>query len=122
MKNRKGFTLVEIMIVVAIIALLAAIAVPSFVSARERSMQGRCVNNLRLISGAKDQYALQNDNTTPTALSDLTEYFAKEEELECPAKGNYTLNALDADPTCDYNPSKEQFKHVLNPEATPVTP
>ena len=58
-KNRGGFTLVEIMIVVAIIALLAAIAVPNFLRARKRSQATRIIEDLRLIDGAVDQYAIE---------------------------------------------------------------
>jgi prepilin-type N-terminal cleavage/methylation domain-containing protein len=61
-QNRKsgGFTLVEIMIVVAIIALLASIAVPSFLRARKRSQATACLETLRMVDGAKDQYAIEN--------------------------------------------------------------
>ena len=55
-----GFTLVEIMIVVAIIGLLAAIAIPNFVKARESAQLNTILNNLRIIEGAKDQWALEN--------------------------------------------------------------
>ena len=58
-RNSKGFTLVEIMIVVAIIGLLAAIAVPNFVQARTTARKNACINNLRLIEAAKEQYALE---------------------------------------------------------------
>ena len=58
--NRNGFTLVEIMIVVAIIGLLAMIAIPSFMRARTTSQMNGCINNLRQIEAAKDQYALEN--------------------------------------------------------------
>jgi prepilin-type N-terminal cleavage/methylation domain-containing protein len=63
-KNRGGFTLVEIMIVVAIIALLAAIAVPGFLRARKRAQASRVLNDLRLIDSAVDQYAIENNKTT----------------------------------------------------------
>src|SRR5450755_1812401 len=63
-KNRGGFTLVEIMIVVAIIALLAAIAVPGFLRARKRSQASRVINDLRLIDSAVDQYAIENNKAT----------------------------------------------------------
>ncbi len=63
-KNRGGFTLVEIMIVVAIIALLAAIAVPNFLRARKRSQATRILEDLRMIDAAIDQYAIETNKTT----------------------------------------------------------
>ncbi|MBV9462933.1 MAG: prepilin-type N-terminal cleavage/methylation domain-containing protein [Verrucomicrobiae bacterium] len=63
-KDRSGFTLVEIMIVVAIIGLLAAIAVPSFIRARKRSQGTTVLNELRQVDGAIDQYALENNKTS----------------------------------------------------------
>lgn len=68
-KKRGGFTLVEIMIVVAIIALLAAIAVPGFLRARKRSQASRVLNDLRLIDAAVDQYAIENNKTTGSAVT-----------------------------------------------------
>jgi prepilin-type N-terminal cleavage/methylation domain-containing protein len=75
-KNRGGFTLVEIMIVVAIIALLAAIAVPNFMRARKRSQATSILNDLRLISNAMDQYAIECNGTTggPCNWSDIQNY------------------------------------------------
>lgn len=58
--NKKGFTLVEIMIVVAIIGLLAAIGIPSFQKARQSSMQKMAINNARIVNAAIDQYAIEN--------------------------------------------------------------
>ena len=67
-KRRGGFTLVEIMIVVAIIALLAAIAVPGFLRARKRSQASRIINDLRMIDSAVDQYAIENNKLTGVAV------------------------------------------------------
>ena len=74
--RRGGFTLVEIMIVVAIIALLAAIAVPNFLRARKRSQATRILEDLRMLDSATDQYAIENNKTTgmnPT-FTDLKNY------------------------------------------------
>jgi prepilin-type N-terminal cleavage/methylation domain-containing protein len=60
-KNRRGFTLVEIMIVIAIIALLAAIATPNFLRARKRAQAGRLMNDLRLLDHAVERYALDTN-------------------------------------------------------------
>jgi prepilin-type N-terminal cleavage/methylation domain-containing protein len=78
-KNRGGFTLVEIMIVVAIIALLAAIAVPGFLRARKRSQASRVINDLRLIDSAIDQYAIENSKVTGSTVDtgDWTAYLKK---------------------------------------------
>src|SRR5213083_1280724 len=75
-KRRGGFTLVEIMIVVAIIALLAAIAVPGFLRARKRSQASRIINDLRLVDSAVDQYAIENAKLTGDAvgITDWTKY------------------------------------------------
>src|SRR5437762_9007022 len=75
-KKRGGFTLVEIMIVVAIIALLAAIAVPNFLRARKRSQATRILEDLRLISDAIDQYAIDNNKSggADVAWADVQKY------------------------------------------------
>lgn len=75
-KNRGGFTLVEIMIVVAIIALLAAIAVPNFLRARKRSQATRILEDLRLIDAAIDQYAIETNKkgTDPVNWTDIKNY------------------------------------------------
>jgi prepilin-type N-terminal cleavage/methylation domain-containing protein len=82
--RRGGFTLVEIMIVVAIIALLAAIAVPNFLRARKRSQATRVLEDLRLIDAAIDQYAIENNKTSgaPVAWSDIANYLKKDSLLQ----------------------------------------
>jgi prepilin-type N-terminal cleavage/methylation domain-containing protein len=83
-KRRGGFTLVEIMIVVAIIALLAAIAVPGFLRARKRSQASRIINDLRLIDSAVDQYAIENNKKSgdPVPMAAWTAYLKKGTVLE----------------------------------------
>ncbi len=78
-KNRGGFTLVEIMIVVAIIALLAAIAVPNFLRARKRSQATRILEDLRIIDSAIDQYAIENNKSSGDGVvwTDVQAYLKK---------------------------------------------
>jgi prepilin-type N-terminal cleavage/methylation domain-containing protein len=78
-RSNKGFTLVEIMIVVAIIALLAAIAVPGFLRARKRSQASRILNDLRMIDSACDQYAIETSRKTGDTVgtTDWTNYVKK---------------------------------------------
>ena len=103
-KSRKaGFTLVEIMNVVANIGLLAAIAIPNFVKARTASQKSACIANLKQIDGAKATWALENKKTsadTPltTDLYGATKYIR--DEPTCPASGVYAINAVDSKPTC----------------------
>jgi len=83
MKNntsrKSGFTLVEIMIVVAIIGLLAAIAIPNFVRARQTSQTNACINNLRQLDGAKQQWALENGKvaTDTPVTTDIQPYLGR---------------------------------------------
>ncbi|HEY4283851.1 MAG TPA: prepilin-type N-terminal cleavage/methylation domain-containing protein [Chthoniobacterales bacterium] len=81
--KRAGFTLVEIMIVVAIIALLAAIAVPGFLRARKRSQASKILNDLRMIDAAVDQYAIETTKTTNATVdvTDWTNYVKKDTML-----------------------------------------
>jgi prepilin-type N-terminal cleavage/methylation domain-containing protein len=82
-QRRQGFTLVEIMIVVAIIALLASIAVPGFLRARKRSQASRILNDLRLIDNACDMYAIETNRKTndPIRIADWTNYLKKGSNL-----------------------------------------
>jgi prepilin-type N-terminal cleavage/methylation domain-containing protein len=96
--QRQGFTLVEIMIVVAIIGLLAAIAIPNFVRARTTSQKNGCINNLRQIDGAKQQWALefQRKSGDPCVSSDCSPYLKA--WPTCPAGGDYTLTTVATQP------------------------
>ena len=100
-KQKKGFTLVEIMIVVAIIGLLAAIAIPSFINARTKTQTNSCMNNLRLIDGAIQQYALDHTNAVPADMGALvgTGAYIKDTPA-CPGGGTYTLGSLTTKSSC----------------------
>jgi len=95
--KKSGFTLVEIMIVVAIIGLLAAIGIPSFQRARTTSQTKACINNLRIISSAKDQCAIESGDNS---ITDYLNYIKGGALPTCPAGGTYDAGALDANPTC----------------------
>jgi prepilin-type N-terminal cleavage/methylation domain-containing protein len=120
--KKQGFTLVEIMIVVAIIGLLAAIAIPNFVKARTTSQQNACINNLRLVDAAKQQWALeQRKQTTDTPAAsgtDLQPYLGRGATGELPTcpvdpqntfPTSYTVNNVGTSPTCNIVPSA----HIL---------
>jgi prepilin-type N-terminal cleavage/methylation domain-containing protein len=109
-KRRGGFTLVEIMIVVAIIALLAAIAVPGFLRARKRSQASRILNDLRMIDSAVDQYAIETNRKTtdPVAVTDWTNYLKKGSNLYNTGKsilgasyGAQTVDSIPQVPSAD---------------------
>jgi len=110
--NRRGFTLVEIMIVVAIIALLASIAVPNFLRARKRSQATRILEDLRVLDGATDEYAVENNKTSGTnpSFTDLKTYlktgtvlYSTGADLFGDTYGPFTVDTIIKVPTAAYN-------------------
>ena len=113
-----GFTLVEIMIVVAIIGLLASIAIPNFVKARTTAQMNACISNLRQIDGAIQQWALdtkQGDTATVTA-ADILPYLKN--SVVCPSGGktfadSYSISTVQAKPTCLKVPTTHKIEDTL---------
>ena len=107
---RGGFTLIEIMIVVAIIGLLAAMAIPSLARSRETAYKTTCINNLQQIEGAIERWALEThkDEGQAVTFSDIRSYLKR--SVVCPAGGtsfedSYTITTVDAAPTCQRKPA-----------------
>jgi prepilin-type N-terminal cleavage/methylation domain-containing protein len=118
MKNirsrRSGFTLVEIMIVVAIIGLLASIAIPNLAQSREAARRGVCLNNLQQIEGAMQRWSLdmQKDEGQTVTYSDIRNYL--KHSVVCPAGGtsfedSYTITTVDAPPVCQRKPATHKL-------------
>ncbi len=121
---QSGFTLVELMIVVAIVGLLSSIAMPSYVAARRTSQRTACINNLRLIDSAKQQWALETnqpaDSVPADDGSDIAPYLGygggSIANVVCPSSGrdgtfatSYVQGGLGTAPTCLILPAR----HVL---------
>jgi len=110
------------MIVVAIIGLLAGIAIPNFIKARETARKSTCINNLRLIDAAIQQWALENNKngSDPVVLDSLTPYLNRGGTgqvngtaaggVKCPSGGTYSATSVDTKPGC----TKTDLGHVLN--------
>ena len=112
---RRAFTLVEIMIVVLIIGILLAMAIPNFVRARETSRAKSCQSNLKQINGAKELWAMDNKKTatdTAPASTDLASTYIKVYPA-CPSNGTYTIGQVSIIPTCSIGAQQGYNDHVL---------
>ena len=123
-RMKKGFTLVEIMIVVAIIAILAAVAIPNFIKYRKTAQMNACISNLKQIQAAVEQCKLAGKSVNDANIYGTTGYIKV--KPACPATGAaYELPAGDADPVCP-NPTvansgeETTYTHAL-PGATGTT-
>jgi prepilin-type N-terminal cleavage/methylation domain-containing protein len=102
--RKMGFTLVEIMIVVAIIGLLAAIAIPNFIKARATTQANACINNLRQIEAGVNQWAMENGQQSGTpipGISTVSAYIKLNSSSSvptCPAGGTYTMGTVGVEP------------------------
>jgi prepilin-type N-terminal cleavage/methylation domain-containing protein len=113
-EGQRGFTLTEIMIVVATAGLLAGIVIPNYVHARSQSQTHACIHNLKQIQWAKTQWALESrkgETTTPTE-AELNGYFINQKLPVCPAAGIYTLNHVGDAPSCSMQEAGHELQHT----------
>jgi hypothetical protein len=112
--SERGFTVLEITILTAIIGLLAAIAVPNYLKARERAMRDLCIYNLGQIDSAKGAWALEYGGNTlsePDPI-DLAQFFSGRNMPACPAGGEYEIGVLYEPPFCTF----EHLGHIYLPD------
>lgn len=113
--RQRGFTLVEVMIVVLVISILTSIAVPSFLRPRETSRRNGCIDNLKQIDSAKEQWAMDNRAASGAVvnMSDIAGVYMKTPVTGpvCGGGGSYTLNPVGTDPVCSLSSAPDL--HVL---------
>ena len=112
--SQTGFTLVEIMIVVAIIGMLAAIAIPNFAKARMTAQMNACISNLRMIDSAIQEWATEQKkgDTASVTFQDISVYMKN--QVVCPAGGtsfadSYAITTVSEKPKCTRNPEKHKL-------------
>jgi prepilin-type N-terminal cleavage/methylation domain-containing protein len=116
-KRKKGFTLVEIMIVVAIIGIIIAIAVPAFLRARENARGRACQENLQKIDGAKEQWALEDRISNDAPCPALSFFCGATRWIKrtpvCPGGGTYSVENIGTDPSCSIGSNAPYVDHIL---------
>jgi len=111
-KSKLGYTLLEIAMIVLLIALLALIVIPGIGRMRDRAQRARCLDNLRQLNSASQQYIVENSVTVPPPLALLTPYFQTLQLPTCPASGEYRpAPSIGRPPTCSH---AEELDHKLD--------
>ena len=105
-KRQRGFTLVEIMMVILVIGMITTMAAPQWLKARETARRSQCMSNLMNMDTAKEQWAMENKKTTgdPCAFSDLVgpTLYLKNTPV-CPSGGTYDLKPVSSVATCSHS-------------------
>lgn len=92
MKNERGFTIMELLVVIVIIGVLAAIGVPAYNNMTTRARTTACQANQRMINTALGMYHIDKEGAVPTATSDLTDYLDNADDIKCPSGGTYSIS------------------------------
>ena len=129
--RKTGFTLVELMIVILILGLLAVIAIPAFVKARNKSQQNACINTLRQIDGGKCSWAMaaKKSDGDSVVTASINAYVKGSTMPICPAGGTYTYGNIGSNPDCNFEgttshnfvgPSREELFNVASNRVSPA--